>query len=86
VIEHVDEPRGFIQSCAQCVGGIEGRPGSLFVSTLNRTTKARLMAVVAAEHILGLVPPGKHADYFTPSSLCSLTFLFFAANRHARLE
>lgn len=58
MIEHVDEPRGFIQTCAQCVGGSAGRPGSLFVSTMNRTRKAQLMAVMAAEHVLGLIPPG----------------------------
>jgi 2-polyprenyl-6-hydroxyphenyl methylase/3-demethylubiquinone-9 3-methyltransferase len=58
VIEHVDEPRGFIQACAQCVQSREGAPGSLFVSTMNKTKKAHLMAVVGAEYVLGLIPPG----------------------------
>jgi 2-polyprenyl-3-methyl-5-hydroxy-6-metoxy-1,4-benzoquinol methylase len=59
VIEHVDEPRGFIQTCAQCVQSRDGAPGSLFVSTMNKTKKAHLMAVVGAEYVLGMIPPGR---------------------------
>lgn len=57
----MDDPTSFIQACAQCVDGqtgAEGRGGSLFVSTMNRTRKAQLMAVVGAEYVLGMVPPG----------------------------
>jgi 2-polyprenyl-6-hydroxyphenyl methylase/3-demethylubiquinone-9 3-methyltransferase len=59
VIEHVDEPRGFIQACAQCVQGSGATTGSLFVSTMNKTKKAHLMAVVGAEYVLGMIPPGR---------------------------
>lgn len=59
VVEHVDNPREFIQACARCVGGTAAHPGSLFVSTMNKTHKAKLMAVVAAEHLLGMIPPGR---------------------------
>jgi 2-polyprenyl-6-hydroxyphenyl methylase/3-demethylubiquinone-9 3-methyltransferase len=34
--------------------------GSLFLSTINRTTKSYMQAIVGAEYILGLVPPGTH--------------------------
>eukprot|EP00598_Pedospumella_elongata_P007023 CAMPEP_0184972640 /NCGR_PEP_ID=MMETSP1098-20130426/4602_1 /TAXON_ID=89044 /ORGANISM="Spumella elongata, Strain CCAP 955/1" /LENGTH=171 /DNA_ID=CAMNT_0027494977 /DNA_START=355 /DNA_END=867 /DNA_ORIENTATION=- len=71
VIEHVDDPRGFIQACAQCVQGRDGASGNLFVSTMNRTKKAHLMAVVGAEYVLGLLPPGTHEwnKFITPDEL-----------------
>eukprot|EP00428_Durinskia_dybowskii_P062502 CAMPEP_0170382206 /NCGR_PEP_ID=MMETSP0117_2-20130122/14820_1 /TAXON_ID=400756 /ORGANISM="Durinskia baltica, Strain CSIRO CS-38" /LENGTH=293 /DNA_ID=CAMNT_0010637831 /DNA_START=57 /DNA_END=938 /DNA_ORIENTATION=+ len=74
VIEHVDDPKGFIQACAQCVGGTEEGPGSLFVSTMNRTKKAHLMAILGAEYVLGMIPPGTHEweKFITPEELCGM--------------
>jgi len=67
VIEHVDHPLSFIESCAQCV-----KPGgSLFLSTLNRSPKSYLMAIFGAEHVLGVVPVGTHDwnKFITPQEL-----------------
>ena len=56
VIEHVADPQGFIRACARLVapGGI------LIVATLNRTLKSLLLGKIAAEYVLGWVPPGTH--------------------------
>lgn len=59
VIEHVDDVPGFINSCFKCL-----KPnGSLFLSTLNRTPKAFLIAILGAEHLTRIVPVGKITSY-----------------------
>jgi len=67
MLEHVPEPGSIIAACATMV-----KPGGyVFFSTLNRKPKAYLMAIVAAEHILKMLPAGTH-DYKTfikPSEL-----------------
>ncbi len=56
VIEHVADVASFLKTCrALCKPG-----GLLIVSTLNRTPKSYALAIVAAEHILGLAPRGTH--------------------------
>lgn len=56
VIEHVADIPFFIATCRSLC-----RPGGLFfVSTLNRTAKSFAFAIVAAEHIFGLIPRGTH--------------------------
>lgn len=68
MLEHVPKPGSIIQACAQLV-----KPGGMvFFSTLNRKPKAYLLAIVAAEHLLKMLPKGTH-DYKTfikPSELC----------------
>lgn len=68
MLEHVPDPGSIITSCAKLV-----KPGGMvFFSTLNRQTKAYLLAIVAAEHVLQMLPKGTH-DYKTfikPSELC----------------
>ncbi len=56
VIEHVADVASFLKTCrALC------KPrGLLIVSTLNRTPKSYGLAIIAAEHILGLAPRGTH--------------------------
>jgi len=65
----VPDPNSIIAACATLV-----KPGGMvFFSTLNRQPKAYLMAIVAAEHILRMLPKGTH-DYKTfikPSELSS---------------
>ncbi len=69
MLEHVPDPGSIIAACATLV-----KPGGMvFFSTLNRQPKAYLMAILAAEHILRMLPKGTH-DYKTfikPSELSS---------------
>lgn len=56
VIEHVQRPTAFLQSCMQHV-----KPGGWFVlSTISRTWTSWLTTKVVAEYALGLVPKGTH--------------------------
>jgi polyprenyldihydroxybenzoate methyltransferase / 3-demethylubiquinol 3-O-methyltransferase len=56
VLEHVDYPSSFIKEMAMRV-----KPGGwLLVSTISRTWQSWLGAIVAAENILAIVPPGTH--------------------------
>lgn len=56
VIEHVNEVSQFVESCSELVA--DG--GALVVTTLNRTAKSYALAIVAAEHLLRLVPVDTH--------------------------
>ena len=67
MLEHVPEPMSVIQACADLA-----KPGgTLFFSTLNKTWKAYLLAIVGAEHLLKLVPKGTHefSKFIRPSEL-----------------
>lgn len=56
VIEHVANRAAFLKATAALV-----RPGGLCIaSTLNRTTKAFLLAIVGAEYLLHWIPRGTH--------------------------
>jgi len=56
MLEHVPEPSKVIAACAQAL-----RPGGLaFFSTINRTPKGFLFAIVGGEYILRLLPRGTH--------------------------
>jgi 2-polyprenyl-6-hydroxyphenyl methylase/3-demethylubiquinone-9 3-methyltransferase len=58
LIEHVPDQKSVLAACARLV-----RPGGhIVLSTINRTPKAWLLAIVAAEYVLGLLPRGTH-DY-----------------------
>ncbi|MDQ7091585.1 MAG: bifunctional 2-polyprenyl-6-hydroxyphenol methylase/3-demethylubiquinol 3-O-methyltransferase UbiG [Methylococcales bacterium] len=67
MLEHVPDPGSIIGACAKLV-----KPdGMVFFSTLNRKPKAYLLAIVAAENLLKIIPKGTH-DYKTfikPSEL-----------------
>ena len=67
MLEHVPDPGSIISACAALV-----KPGGMvFFSTLNRKPKAYLLAIIAAEHVLKMLPKGTH-DYKTfikPSEL-----------------
>eukprot|EP00455_Lapot_gusevi_P001728 TRINITY_DN10666_c0_g1_i1.p1 TRINITY_DN10666_c0_g1~~TRINITY_DN10666_c0_g1_i1.p1 ORF type:complete len:235 (+),score=47.49 TRINITY_DN10666_c0_g1_i1:177-881(+) len=67
IIEHVQNPSLFLQSCASVL-----KPGgAFFLSTFNRNLKSYLLGVVAAEHVLRWLPPGTHDwnKFFTPSEI-----------------
>ncbi|CAD7034505.1 bifunctional 2-polyprenyl-6-hydroxyphenol methylase/3-demethylubiquinol 3-O-methyltransferase UbiG [Pseudorhizobium endolithicum] len=56
VVEHVADVDLFMRTCASMV-----KPGGLmFVATINRTMKARALAIFAAENILRWLPRGTH--------------------------
>jgi 2-polyprenyl-6-hydroxyphenyl methylase/3-demethylubiquinone-9 3-methyltransferase len=57
MLEHVPEPPRVIGACAQML-----KPGGrAFFSTINRTLKAFLFAIVAGEYVLRLLPRGTHS-------------------------
>ncbi|MDZ7811871.1 MAG: bifunctional 2-polyprenyl-6-hydroxyphenol methylase/3-demethylubiquinol 3-O-methyltransferase UbiG [Ideonella sp.] len=67
MLEHVPDPASVVRACAALV-----KPGGhVFFSTLNRNAKAFLLAIVGAEHILGMLPKGTHeyAKFIKPSEL-----------------
>ena len=67
VVEHVADPATFAHELAAVT-----RPGGLVVlSTLARTLRAFLLGVVAAEYVLGWLPPGTHdwRRFLRPSEL-----------------
>ncbi|SOE16610.1 3-demethylubiquinone-9 3-methyltransferase [Hoeflea halophila] len=56
VVEHVSDVDLFLNSCAEMV-----KPGGLmFVATINRTMKARALAIIGAEYVLRWLPRGTH--------------------------
>lgn len=67
IIEHVADVGTFLSSLGRVV-----RPGgALFLSTLNRTAKAYLLAIVGAEYLLRWLPRGTHdwQRFVKPSEL-----------------
>jgi len=70
MLEHVPDPASVVSACARLV-----KPeGMVFFSTLNRVPKAYLLAIVAAEHVLKMVPKGTHEykTFIKPSELCQM--------------
>lgn len=67
VVEHVPDPAGFIALAAGLV-----RPGGMLIaSTINRTVKAWLLAIVGAEYLLRWLPAGTHRweRFVTPDEM-----------------
>nr|WP_136252369.1 bifunctional 2-polyprenyl-6-hydroxyphenol methylase/3-demethylubiquinol 3-O-methyltransferase UbiG [Ningiella ruwaisensis] len=70
MLEHVPEPAAIVKACAKLV-----KPGGRVIfSTLNRNTKSYLMAIVAAEYLLNMVPKGTHdhSKFIRPAELCRM--------------
>ena len=56
MLEHVPDPQAIVQACSALV-----RPGGwVFFSTINRSAKAFVFAIVGAEYLLNLLPRGTH--------------------------
>jgi len=69
MLEHVPDPSSVVAACANMV-----KPnGFIFFSTLNKTIMSYLLAIVAAEKVLKLVPDGthNHDSFIRPSTLIS---------------
>ncbi len=67
VVEHVENPRKFVETLCNLV-----KPGgSLVLSTINRTQLSYFMAIFMAERVLGFAPPGTHEwnKFLTPQEL-----------------
>jgi 2-polyprenyl-6-hydroxyphenyl methylase/3-demethylubiquinone-9 3-methyltransferase len=70
VVEHVDNVPLYMKSCADLV-----KPGGLLLSaTINRTLRARALAVFAAERVLRWLPVGTHDwnRFLTPDEMRTL--------------
>jgi 2-polyprenyl-6-hydroxyphenyl methylase/3-demethylubiquinone-9 3-methyltransferase len=67
MLEHVPDPISVVRACRQLVK----KGGHVFFSTINRTPKAYLFAVIGAEYVLGLIPKGTHnyAKLIRPAEL-----------------
>lgn len=71
MLEHVPEPGKIVAACAQLL-----KPGGhFFCSTINRTPKALLFAIIGGEYILRLLPRGTHtySKLIRPSELKAWT-------------
>ncbi|WP_163138915.1 bifunctional 2-polyprenyl-6-hydroxyphenol methylase/3-demethylubiquinol 3-O-methyltransferase UbiG [Arhodomonas sp. KWT] len=69
MIEHVPDPAAVVAACARAAA-----PGGTVVfSTVSRTPKAWLLAVVGAEYVAGLLPRGTHdyTQFVRPSELAA---------------
>lgn len=67
MLEHVPNAGSIVAACAKLV-----KPdGMVFFSTLNRKPKAFLLAIVAAEYVLKMLPKGTHEfkTFIKPSEL-----------------
>jgi 2-polyprenyl-6-hydroxyphenyl methylase/3-demethylubiquinone-9 3-methyltransferase len=56
MLEHVPDPAAMVATLARLLSP----GGALFVSTINRNLKSFLLAIVGAEYVLGVIPPGTH--------------------------
>lgn len=69
MLEHVPDPSSVIRACQKMV-----KPGGhVFFSTINRSPKSYLFAIIGAEYVLKLLPKGTH-DYkklIKPSELAA---------------
>lgn len=70
IVEHVADPQGFVTTCRDLL-----KPGGLMVmSTLNRTTKSFLAAIIGAEWVMRWLPKGTHDwhKFILPDELYAL--------------
>ena len=82
MLEHVPNPASVVQACADLV-----KPGGwVFFSTINRSSKSFLLAILGAEYLLGLVPRGTHeyAKLIRPSELAAYCRASDLDVRHTR--
>jgi 2-polyprenyl-6-hydroxyphenyl methylase / 3-demethylubiquinone-9 3-methyltransferase len=67
VVEHVDNVQGFVREAARRI-----KPGGLLLaSTINRTARSFVTAIVGAEHVFRVLPRGTHhwAQFVRPDEL-----------------
>lgn len=69
MLEHVPDPKAIVEACYRLV-----KPnGKVIFSTINRSPKSYLFAIIGAEYLLRLVPTGTHdyRKFIKPSELAS---------------
>ncbi len=70
VVEHVADPAAYLAACRDLL-----KPGGLMIcSTLNRTAKSFMLAIVGAEWVMRWLPKGTHdwQKFITPEELFDL--------------
>lgn len=70
VVEHVADPQAYLTACHELL-----KPGGLMIcSTLNRTAKSFLLAIVGAEWVMRWLPKGTHdwQKFIMPDELRSM--------------
>ncbi len=68
LLEHVPNPNTIVDACSILL-----KPGGyVFFTTLNRNLKSLCYAIIGAEYLLNLLPPGTHDfnKFITPAELC----------------
>ena len=79
IVEHVADIQHFITQCSKVL-----KPnGVIFISTLNRTLKSYMLAIVGAEYILRWLPIGTHEwkKFIKPSEL-----MVYCANANLKMN
>lgn len=69
MLEHVPDPASIVKACAALL-----KPdGVIFFSTINRTPRAYIEAIIGAEYLLRMLPRGTHTyeKFITPSELAA---------------
>jgi 2-polyprenyl-6-hydroxyphenyl methylase/3-demethylubiquinone-9 3-methyltransferase len=82
MLEHVPDPESVVKACTQLV-----KPGGwVFFSTINRSSKSFMFAILGAEYLLNLVPRGTHeyARMIRPSELAAYCRAAALDIRHTR--
>jgi len=82
MLEHVPDPSSVVRACATMV-----KPGGwVFFSTINRSAKGFLFAILGAEYILNMLPRGTHeyAKMIRPSELAGYCRSASLDLRHTR--
>ena len=69
VVEHVSDVPAFLATAAACLAP----GGMLFVSTIDRTSKSFVVAIIGAEYLLRILPRGTHqwSMFVRPEELSS---------------
>lgn len=67
IIEHVNDPDGFLKACVERLSS----QGGMVVTTFNKTLKSYFLGVLAAEYLLKWAPPGTHSweKFISPQEL-----------------
>lgn len=82
LLEHVPDPLSVIAAMTTLL-----KPGGdLFLSTINRTPKAFLQAIIGAEYLLKLLPKGTHdyARFIRPSELATWARQYQLSLKHSK--